>query len=166
MRPSFPAPFSTDQRCRYLRDMPMMFEDDDFFSRFLLIFETLWEPLERRQDHIAMYFDPQTCPAVMLPWLATWLDLELNPHWPEVRKRRLLSEAMELYRWRGTRYGLSRLLEICTGMTPTITEMADQPFSIDIVVSLQTDEAGQRELVERLIQAHKPAHVGYTLRFS
>jgi phage tail-like protein len=165
-RPRFPTPFPTGPRCQYLQDLPMMFEEDDFFNRFLLIFETLWEPLERRQDHIAMYFDPRTCPAVMLPWLATWLNLELNPHWPETRIRRILSEAMELYRWRGTRYGLTRLLEICTDITPTITEFPDQPHLIAIYMPLTSIDAAQRELVERLIQIHKPAHIGYTLRFS
>jgi len=164
-RPSWPLPVAAGPRCRYLRDLPMIFEEDDFFNRFLLIFETLWEPLERRQDQIAMYFDPQTCPAALLPWLATWLGLEINPHWPEIRKRRLLAEMMELYRWRGTRYGLSRLLEICTGATPTIIEFPEQPFLIEIRVPLSGDDPAQRDLVERLIQTHKPAHVGYTLHF-
>jgi phage tail-like protein len=165
-RPAFPMPIAAGPRCQYLRDLPMIFEDDDFFNRFLLIFETLWEPLERRQDQIAMYFDPHTCPAEMLPWLGTWLDLELNPHWPEIRQRHLLSEAVELYRWRGTRYGLSRLLEISTGIVPTILEPPDQPFFMNILVPIAAEETEQRELIERLIHTHKPAHVGYTLRFS
>ena len=81
----------------------------------LLIFEAIWEPLEQRQEHIAMYFSPSTSPARMLAWIAEWLNLELDPHWPERRRRELLREAMQLYWWRGTRYGLTRMLEVCTG---------------------------------------------------
>jgi phage tail-like protein len=44
-----------------------------------------------------------TSPASWLGWLASWLNLTVNPHWPEDRQRRLLDEVMELYRWRGRR---------------------------------------------------------------
>ena len=43
-------------------------KNQDFLARMLLVFESLWEPLEQRQDHIAMYFDPRTCPAELLSW--------------------------------------------------------------------------------------------------
>ena len=150
----------------YRRYLPDIFQDDDFLRRFLHIFEDIWEPLEHRQDHIEMYFDPRTCPASFLPWLASWLDVPFNPHWPEARHRRLLSQAMELYTWRGTRYGLARMIEVCTGLTPTITESPTQPFVFHIRITLPPGMSGQevdRNLIEELIQTHKPAHAGYIL---
>lgn len=150
----------------YARYLPDIFQDDDFLRRFLRIFEDIWEPLEHRQDHIGMYFDPRTCPAAFLPWLASWLDLPYNPHWPEARHRRLLSQAMELYSWRGTRYGLTRMIEVCTGLTPVITESPTQPYVFHIRITLpagMSQEAVDRNLIEELIQSHKPAHAGYIL---
>lgn len=150
----------------YLEFLPDIFQEDDFLRRFLHIFEDIWEPLEHRQDHIEMYFDPRTCPASFLPWLASWLDLPFNPHWPEARHRRLLSAAMELYSWRGTAYGLTRMIEVCTGLTPLIRELPSQPFVFHIrIITPPGAAAGtvDTDFIEELIQTHKPAHAGYVL---
>jgi phage tail-like protein len=150
----------------YARFLPDIYQENDFLQRFLRIFEDIWEPLEQRQDHISLYFDPHTCPLSFLPWLASWLDIPFNPHWPEARQRRLLSQAMELYSWRGTSYGLARLIEICTGLTPQITEKPNEPFVFHIRISLSNasnDEHIDRAFLEELIQTHKPAHAGYVL---
>lgn len=150
----------------YVRFLPDIYEENDFLQRFLHIFEDIWEPLEQRQDHISLYFDPRTCPLSFLPWLASWLDIPLNPHWPEARQRHLLTQAMELYSWRGTSYGLARLIEICTGLTTEIVEKPNEPFVFHIRISLSsaTDgEAVDRAFIEELIQTHKPAHAGYIL---
>lgn len=111
-----PQPVSTTSL--YMQYLPEALQEGDFLNRFLLILEGIWEPLEQRQDHIEMYFDPQTCSASMLPWFAGWLDTEINPGWPEMLIRDVLSEAMQLHNWRGTIYGLTRTLELTTGMSP------------------------------------------------
>jgi phage tail-like protein len=158
IKPS-PRVLSQANRSIYSNYLPDIYQENDFLQRFLYIFEDIWEPLEQRQDHIDMYFDPRTCPAEFLPWLAGWLDLTFNQHWPEARRRRLLAEAMDLYRWRGTRYGLVRMIEICAGVTPVITENPLEPFVFRIRISGPVD----RELIEELVQVHKPAHAGYIL---
>jgi phage tail-like protein len=140
--------------------------NQDFLARMLLIFEALWEPLEQRQDHIAMYFDPRTCPAELLPWLGAWLDITVDPHWPEDRRRSLLAEAMELFRWRGTAYAMSRMIEVSTGLTPVITEDAATPFVIRVRVAIPPGSSVRPEVIEDLVRAHKPAHVGYVLEMS
>ena len=160
-RQTWPVPLPVNDRSRYLRHLPSIFQDADFLGRMLLIYEAIWEPLEQRQEHIAMYFSPATCPAEMLAWMAEWLNLELDAHWPERRRRELLREAMQLYWWRGTRYGLTRMLEICTDQPVKITEDPDTPFVFRISIPTYSDVS--RDFVERLVRAHKPAHVGYVL---
>jgi phage tail-like protein len=162
-RATLPAPVPSGPASAYLEDLPVIYQNSDFLGRFLLIFEAIWEPLEQRQDHIAMFFDPRTCPASFLPWLATWLDVAQPARWPESRLRRLLAEAMDLYRWRGTRYGMTRLLELCTGLPVTISESPDAPFLFRVAVRVPPDDADSVTLIERLVQAHKPAHAGYIL---
>ena len=162
-RATSPVPIIEEHVSRYLRNLPSIFEADDFVSRFLLIFETIWEPVEQRQDHISMYFDPRTCPASFLPWLASWLNLPLNTNWPEVRKRHLVLQAMEIYRWRGTRYGLIRIIEIYTGVKPHISEDSALPFTFSIIISgLEASGITERSL-RQLIDEHKPAHTAYRL---
>jgi phage tail-like protein len=160
-RQSWPAPLPVEDRSRYLEHLPSIYQGSDFLGRMLLIYEAIWEPLEQRQEHIAMYFSPATSPAPMLAWMAEWLNLELDSHWPEPRRRELLREAMQLYWWRGTAYGLTRMLEVCTGQPVQITEDPDRPFVFRIKIPAYTDVS--RDMVERLVRAHKPAHVGYVL---
>ncbi len=162
-RPTAPAPVASGPASMYIESLPVIYADNDFLARFLLLFQTVWEPLEQRQDHIEMYFDPRTSPASFLPWLANWLDLSFNQHWPEARRRRLLAEAMDLYRWRGTRYGLVRMIEVCTGITPEVTENTAQPYTFDVKIALPKGGDIDKNLIDELIQAHKPAHAGYRL---
>ncbi len=165
-RATNPVPLARGPVSQYLRDLPVIFEsngDNDFLGRFLLIFESLWEPLEQRQDHLALYFDPRTTPATFLPWLAGWLSLAVDTHWPEERVRRSLAEGMDLYRWRGTAYGLTRMIEACTGLTPQIGERAGAPFVFHVSVATPPGGSVDRDLIEGLILAHKPAHAGYLL---
>ena len=81
-RPALAAPPPTEAVSKYLDYLPAIFADNDFLGRFLLIFESVWEPIESRQDHMDMYLDPATCPASFLTWLASWFDMDLGAHWP------------------------------------------------------------------------------------
>jgi phage tail-like protein len=164
LRPEPYVPASLEQRSRgYLQYLPTIFQENDFLGRYLQIFETIWEPLEQRQDHISMYFDPRTCPAALLPWFASWFGLSLNPHWPETHRRAMLFETIALYRWRGTKYGLSRMIEVCTGLKPEITEAANEPFVFRISVRVPDKNPVTLDYLHELVRAHKPAHAGYVL---
>jgi phage tail-like protein len=165
-RVTYPMEFAEGPASSYLRYLPVIYHDNDFMGRFLLIFESIWEPIERRQDQISMYFNPHTCPPGFLSWIGSWLDLSINTDWPEQRIRRFIAEATDLYRWRGTRYGLERMIEVCTGIAPQITEPPGQPFVFQIALNLPQDTDVDRDLIEQLILAHKPAHTGYVLEIA
>jgi hypothetical protein len=70
---------------------------------------------------------------------------------------------MDLYRWRGTSYGLVRMIEVCTGLTPVISENPLEPFVFRIRITGTSAEPVDKELIEELIRTHKPAHAGYIL---
>src|SRR5262249_45255069 len=125
-----PAVFGSDQQGRFLAP------NSDFLGRYLLIFESIWEPLEQRQDHIEAYFNPQMCPATFLTWMARWFDLAFDASWPEARRRNLLAHAGHLYRWRGTPHGLARMIEVCLGLKARISEEPDQPWVVRIAVTI------------------------------
>lgn len=164
-RPTYPVPLPTGPHSRYLQYLPVIFHGGDFLGRFLQIFESIWEPLEWRLDHLHMYFDPRTAPASMVNWLGSWLGLELNERWPEERRRRLVTEGMELLRWRGTHYGLSRWIEACTGVAPVIEDDPEQPFVFRVRLQTPPGQELDKDLVIELIENHKPAHAGYVLEF-
>src|SRR5262249_8229584 len=79
---------------------------------------------------IFYYFDPRITPAEFLPWLASWLDVELDERWPEARLRQLLRWAIALHRSRGTKWGLLKYLEIYNGEQAEIIERRAKDFSV------------------------------------
>jgi len=170
----FPATRAAGTVSAYLEYLPALFSESEFLGRYLLIFQSIWEPLQHRQDHLEMYFSPSTAPGQMLDWFGSWLGLEIDPLWPEDRKRQWLREAMDLMRSRGTRYGLVRAIELGCGVTPQVIEDPKRPFQVTILLpdpedqlsaEQTTSSATSRESVERLIAQHLPAHVQYELRF-
>ena len=153
-----------DSRSTYLKYLPSIYEQGNFLGRYLLIFEHLWEPLEWRLDHMSMYFNPATAPSSMVNWLGQWLGLPYDPEWSEGRRRDLVANAMNILRFRGTPQSLARVIELCTGITPSVENDPDQPYVFKVRMLLPPSHAGvSREFVKQLIETHKPAHTAYIL---
>jgi phage tail-like protein len=96
----------------YMEYLPSVYEQDAFISRFLMLFESFWRPVDQQIGGIQNYFDPDLTPTRFLPWLASWFDLVFDEFWEEAQQRELLNSVMWLYRRRGTRVALQRYLEI------------------------------------------------------
>ena len=168
----------------YLEHLPALYRDDEFMGQFLFIFESILKPVEKTVDNLALYFDPLMTPESLLRWLASWVDLTLDPTWPIERRRELVRAAAELYRWRGTKLGLTEYLRIYTGSVPEISEHIpgmrlshETKLGIDtqlgssgeghhFTVNLELDGNGEINVdtVRAIIEAQKPAHTAYTLQ--
>jgi phage tail-like protein len=168
---------------RLLDFLPASYRDDPLMGRFLLIFESILNPIENTVDNMALYFDPKLTPESLLPWLASWVDLVLNPSWPLERRRELVQNAAELYRWRGTRHGLSEYLRIYTGAPPEILEyvpgmILDEKTQLGVNTVLGSSGTGHHftvniestkesnidpKVVREIIDSQKPAYTVYTL---
>ena len=112
----------------YLSYLPELYDQDELMGRFLMLFESFWKPIDTQIGSIHHYFDPRLTPADFLPWLASWLDLELDESWPEYKIRQLTRWAIALHRSRGTRWGLLKYLEIYTGVRAVISEGRSKNF--------------------------------------
>ena len=168
----------------YLEYLPALYRDDEFMGQFLLIFESIFRPIENAVDHIPLYFDPRLTPDSVLPWLASWMGLVLDPTWPEEKRRELVKSAAELYQWRGTRKGLCDYLQIYTGETPEILEYipgmrlspetqlgintelgsSGEGYHFTVMLELADGQAIDLNTVRTIIDAQKPAHTVYTLQ--
>jgi len=138
----------------------------DFMSRFLGMFEAILTPIEWNVDNFDLFLDPGTAPRAFLPWLANWYQISFDPTWTETQRRTLLSEANQIYARRGTRWALSRLLEIYTGSAPEIVEFSDpqDPFTFTIKLPIRERDVN-RQLLEQLIDSSKPSQTSYELEF-
>ena len=169
---------------RLLDYLPSVFREDQFMARFLLIFQSILDPLENTVDNMSFYFDPRMTPESILPWLASWVDISLDPRWSDMQRRELVAKASELYRWRGTRRGLSEYLRIYAGSAPVISEhipgmtlgpenrlgepdtrLGSTGTGYHFTVTLKVNNSDQIDLdtVRGIIDSQKPAHTVYTL---
>lgn len=139
----------------------------DFMSRFLAMFESIMLPLEWTADHFDLFLNPKESPSGFLPWLATWWDIVFDDTWTDDQRRELLMEAHQIFARRGTKWALARVLEIYTGREPLIDDTNKNlpEFTFNVRIPL-AEESVHRELIENIIDAHKPAHTTYSLSFS
>lgn len=167
----------------YLRYLPAIFSRDDFLGRFLRIFESILDPLDRQIDGLEHYLDPDLAPDRFLPWLASWLDVAVDDRWPRERQVALIRAAPQLHRWRGTARGLREHLRLYLGVVPEIEETAGglrlgpstqlgfrtilgesgPRHHFTVTLRVPDPSAVDYSNVAALIDAQKPAHCTYTL---
>jgi phage tail-like protein len=101
----------------YLQYLPATYSVDDegriFLERFLSIFQTEWDAVERTIEESERLFDPDAAPDAFLEYLATqWLALPLEAGWTDAQKRRLIAAVPKIYPQRGRLEGLRDFLAV------------------------------------------------------
>ena len=177
--------------------LPAIWQEDPFLGQFLVAFEKILigrddgvpgdRGLERKIADLAATFDPLVTDKKFLPWLADWAAFTLRNDLEESQQRQFLASVIPLYRFRGTKQNLQKLLGIFTTGTPTVTETAADELEIGVhstigvdsyigggaphyflvTVSLVRDTAAaqqrQEAIARALIELEKPAHTAYDL---
>jgi len=134
---------------------------------------------------IHLYFDPRTAPvgelretrqptigndqADFLTWLASWVGLTLRDDWTIEERTRLISQIIPLYRLRGTKEGLRRLLAIYTeNENLEIFEFPNSPYYFQVGLTLYSSDPFnfrvKEEIARAIIDQEKPAHTYYDLQ--
>jgi phage tail-like protein len=131
------APFTLVVRPHslYPRFLPSLYREVDFIGRLLAVFEQTFEPAVNAMDTLWAHLDPLTAPSQLLPFLAHWVGWEALPQWPLAEQRRLIRQALEIYRYRGTRRGLGLYLHLYTGLPlpDPETPLAERAIAIEEV---------------------------------
>ncbi len=125
----------------YLRRIPKTFSRDErvarFLERYLAMFEGVLGEFEARADARAALLDPASAPAETLPWLAGFVGLVLDERMArapradgtvEDVRRRLIAQAIWLFRFRGTALGLKSFIEIYLGPEIPVTVLEKYRF--------------------------------------
>lgn len=111
----------------YVEHLPAIYRRSDAVGRNLVrdvcfVFEHMFDSIEKHITDGWRFYDPHVAPPEFLDWLAKWTAFTLDLDWPEAQRRALVKRAVDLYRIRGTKRGLTLFLKLFTGHEPEIKE--------------------------------------------
>ena len=81
--------------------LPSMLRTDHFAQQLCASFDEVLAPVILSLDALPAYLDLSTTPEDMLPWLAQWLGMSVDPSQDMEIQRSLLRSASELHATRG-----------------------------------------------------------------
>ena len=182
-----------------LNALPRVFHptSEDESSRpldaLLALMEDTFSNIHHQLDDLETYLDwtsaPQDPSQDFLTWLGRWVGMSLWTDWPETKKRFVVSQAVALYEYRGTRLGLEYLVSLFLGLEVRVAEwdwpeglvlggtstvgldgpLMDQPdskrrFVVYWDVDQEHMEFNTVRMLHCVIQAEKPAHTAYYIQ--
>jgi phage tail-like protein len=111
----------------YLEHLPAIYRRSDAVGRNLVrdlcfLFEHMFDSVDTNLTDGWRFYDPHVAPPEFLQWLSHWTAFSIDLDWPEAQKRALVKRAVDLYRIRGTKRGLTLFLKLFTGHEPDIQE--------------------------------------------
>ena len=143
----------------YLRHLPQVLWSTEsgpepFLGQVLCVFEKIltgiadgapirsgdaeYPPIKEVIDELPKLFNSWSTRPEFLPWLASWVALELEPTWTEYQKRKLITQIVSIYRLRGLEAGLHAYLDIYV-QTPARPRIAIDDGSALLCARLKDD---------------------------
>jgi phage tail-like protein len=154
-----------------LAQLPLAMTNEDFFSRFVGIFQELSNSFLDNADNIEHIVDPRVAPLPVVPWLGSWIGVEaIDRSLPDALQRRIVRQSAKILAWRGTMRGLAGFLELLTGAEADIEETggvwreSEGPVGPPLVRvrARSTGWVSDDDFV-KLVKAELPAHVALEL---
>lgn len=171
-----PLPMPMPSPYPLIKYMPAVFADNPFAVHWTEGFDDVLAPLINMIDCIDRYVDPLFAPDEFVRWLAGWFGVVLDDSWSMAAQRAVVSEAVELFRMRGTMAGLRRHLDLVVDGEVEITESGGTTYSVrprpepptDVehwvhVVVRPNDPSLSEDALVAVIRAAKPVHVVHSL---
>jgi phage tail-like protein len=151
--------------------------DDDFTVEFVEAFDGVLAPVFATLDCLDAYLDPRLTPIDFAVWLAEWVGIVVDGTWTVDQIRGAVVDAMRFHALRGTRQGLIDGIRQYTGLTPDLEESggavsARSPGTVapgvptlflTIRLTVPSGTTVDREKLERVVVAMKPAHVPHQI---
>lgn len=104
-------------------------------------------------------WDPATCPAALLPWLAWGLSVDFwDPEWSEAQKRGAIAGAIDAHRRKGTRASLRAVLDRFDPLIVLVEWFEDRDvlaphtFRLELPLAADSDVEYDEDLVRALLR--------------
>lgn len=167
----------------YLKFLPAIYSEDEFWGRFLRLFEDILTPIEEKIEQTQYFFDSRYTPKEFMRWLASWIDVDIIENGATSEQRRLVHDLVELHCWRGTKRGLREHIKLVTGLEAHISKgpagiiLSEETIlgentilhrhygRYHFTVTLIADDSGMinTQTLKKIIEVHCPAHGTYSL---
>ncbi len=104
---------------------------------------------------VGTLWDPWTCPAGALPWLAWALSVDVwDAAWPESTKRAVIAEALIVHRKKGTPWAVEQALRVAGAPDIALEEWFEfggDPYYFRVLVSTREEGALTPGMVGRMM---------------
>lgn len=168
--------------------VPAAFLAGPVIGHLLDSFDQVLGPVVMTLDDLAAYVDPRYAPDDFAVWVGGWLASAVDRQWPADRVRAHLPDLREALLRRGTLAGVRAGVRACTGSDPDTDDTGGVSWSRapdgDLpgrpgppILRVRADlrhsgapsgsaqEQALRQLVRRVVDDLKPAHVALRLTF-
>lgn len=158
--------------------LPGVYLEDSLAQRFTEGLDTVLAPVFLTLDCLDAYLDPWLTPRDFLPWLASWLGIDLDETWPDSRQRAMVAVASGLHSDRGTHRGLVAYLRVLTGGEVELIESGGTRSSaepgapppgtttpgLQVIVRVSDPNSVNQARLDRAVRDARPAHLPYQVR--
>lgn len=115
----FPRESFVDYLPEFYRSNEKNFE---FLDRFLGMYQSMILDLQEEVVNISHYLDSDVTSTEFLHWLAQWVAIDDVFRWDEQKLRNFIKQSFSIYKLKGTKEGLERVIELYLGQKPRIVE--------------------------------------------
>lgn len=98
---------------------------DSFLERFVGIFQSIYVDVEDEIDYTPINFDCERAPVDFLRWIADWMSIKDITVWGEDKLRQVIKNAIKIYKMKGTKRAVAKIVQEYTGVEPIIVEQFD-----------------------------------------
>jgi len=140
--------------------------------------ESVTNAIETISTPLPELWQPYTCPAHCLPWLAWAFSVDPWQYdWPEITKRQVIAESMAIHRLKGTRAGVERAI-VALGLTIELTEWWQKipkgvPHTFELTAWVNSNRNDKTQLtpcayqqLAKVVQRTKPVRSQYAMKLA
>lgn len=150
-----------------LRQLPVQMLSQDFFVRFVSIFQEVGTSLLEDADNVEHVADLSVAPEPSIAWLGSWIGVDsLDNSMPAELRRRIVGTAARTLASRGTVSGLRSFLVLLSGGPAEVQEGGGVWRAGDVPddtawVTMRVEHTGtlERDAFVEMVKDEVPAHV-------
>ncbi len=157
---------------------PEVYHGNNFFDRFVSVFQSMYMDTEQRVDDIVRFLDIRTTPDTYVSELAGWLGLDSFGGLFSPESLRYIAMHIDLFQGaKGTKKALEEIIKLATGVCPLIIEhfewlnprysvtsqntyrrlYGETAGSFCVILNLcESEMSVSNKTIERLIEAYCP----------